>query len=398
MRNKLDNCRLLIYSHDSFGLGHLRRCRALAHALVDQYKGLSILILTGSPIIGRFDFKARVDFVRIPGVIKLHNGDYTSLGLHIDLADTMALRESIILHTAKTFAPDIFLVDKEPSGLQGEVKSTLEMLKNTKTQCVLGLRDVMDDPELLEVEWQKKQVWPVLEDLYDEIWVYGPQRMGNPLEGLTGNSAAINSKMQYSGYLPRHLPENIDPQSINIPEQPYILVTPGGGGDGIEMIDWVMRAYEAAPQPMPALFVLGPFMATAERNSFLQRAEALEQVEAVTFSSHLEHLMASAHAVIAMGGYNTFCEILSFDRPALILPRSKPRREQLIRATKAQSLGLLTALDLAGERSVDSMHQAIATLVTQKPPSAHSCSTMLEGLSFVARRFGELIDNEQAPN
>jgi predicted glycosyltransferase len=26
--------RILIYSHDSFGLGHLRRCRAIAHALV----------------------------------------------------------------------------------------------------------------------------------------------------------------------------------------------------------------------------------------------------------------------------------------------------------------------------------------------------------------------------
>ena len=29
--------RLLIYSHDSFGLGHLRRCRAIAHDLVDRY-------------------------------------------------------------------------------------------------------------------------------------------------------------------------------------------------------------------------------------------------------------------------------------------------------------------------------------------------------------------------
>jgi predicted glycosyltransferase len=26
--------RVLIYSHDSFGLGHLRRCREIAHALV----------------------------------------------------------------------------------------------------------------------------------------------------------------------------------------------------------------------------------------------------------------------------------------------------------------------------------------------------------------------------
>ena len=38
---RLDNARILIYSHDSFGLGHLRRCRAIAHALVERYKQLS---------------------------------------------------------------------------------------------------------------------------------------------------------------------------------------------------------------------------------------------------------------------------------------------------------------------------------------------------------------------
>ena len=80
---RLDNARILIYSHDSFGLGHLRRCRAIAHAIVDRYKGVSVLILSGSPIIGSFDFLPRVDFVRIPGVVKLTNGEYQSLGLHI---------------------------------------------------------------------------------------------------------------------------------------------------------------------------------------------------------------------------------------------------------------------------------------------------------------------------
>ena len=75
--------RVLIYSHDTFGLGHLRRCRAIAHSLVEHDKDLSVLILSGSPIIGSFDFRARVDFVRVPGVIKLRNGEYTSLNLHI---------------------------------------------------------------------------------------------------------------------------------------------------------------------------------------------------------------------------------------------------------------------------------------------------------------------------
>ena len=62
MRDRLDQSRILIYSHDSFGLGHLRRCRSIAHSLVARYKGLLVLILSGSPIIGSFDFMPRVDF------------------------------------------------------------------------------------------------------------------------------------------------------------------------------------------------------------------------------------------------------------------------------------------------------------------------------------------------
>ena len=176
--------RVLIYSHDSFGLGHLRRCREIAHALVEAERNLSVLILTGSPIIGSFDFRARVDFVRIPGVIKLRNGDYTSLKLHIDVEQTMAMRASIIEHTAKIYDPNLFLVDKEPLGLKGEVETTLALMKARGTPCVLGLRDVMDDPDLLEAEWARKQVAPALSDYYDDIWIYGLPQICEPLEGL----------------------------------------------------------------------------------------------------------------------------------------------------------------------------------------------------------------------
>ncbi len=155
-----NNARILIYSHDTFGLGHLRRCRAIAHALVEHNKELSVLILSGSPIIGSFDFRARVDFVRVPGVIKLRNGDYTSLNLLIDIEETLAMRASIIQHTAKMFDPDIFIVDKEPLGLRGEVQDTLKMLKERGVPLVLGLRDVMDEPGLLAPEWKRKNVIP----------------------------------------------------------------------------------------------------------------------------------------------------------------------------------------------------------------------------------------------
>ena len=116
---RLDNARILIYSHDSFGLGHLRRCRAIAHAIVDRYKGVSVLILSGSPIIGSFDFLPRVDFVRIPGVIKLHNGEYQSLGLHIDLDQTMAIRAAIIQQTARKLPSRSLPGGQGAAGTQG---------------------------------------------------------------------------------------------------------------------------------------------------------------------------------------------------------------------------------------------------------------------------------------
>ena len=62
-------------------------------------------------------------------MIKLRNGEYTSLNLHIDIEETLAMRASIIRHTADIFDPDLFIVDKEPLGLRGEVRQTLEMLQ-----------------------------------------------------------------------------------------------------------------------------------------------------------------------------------------------------------------------------------------------------------------------------
>jgi len=384
MAERLDHARILIYSHDSFGLGHLRRCRAIAHSLVAHYKGVSVLILSGSPIIGSFDFKARVDFVRIPGVTKLKDGEYTSLGLHIDLEQTMSMRESIIYHTAASFKPDIFLVDKEPTGLRGEVLSTLEMLRDGGTINVLGLRDVMDEASALKAEWERKQVQPVLEELYHDIWVYGLREMGNPVESI-GLADSVKQKISYTGYLDHELPSDhnwIAP--VNIAD-PYILVTAGGGGDGVEMIDWVISAYEIDSQlPYRAIIVTGPFMQTVYQQEFYDRCATLDKVEIINFDSHIELLMAPAVAIVAMGGYNTFCEVLSLDKPALLVPRSVPRLEQSIRASRAANLGLVSMLDPDCDRDPANMAAALYRLADQAPPSTNTIPGLLDGHDNIA--------------
>ena len=383
MVERLNDARILIYSHDSFGLGHLRRCRTIAHALVDRFKGLSILILSGSPIIGSFDFRARVDFVRIPGVIKLYDGDYQSLGLHIDVEQTMEMRAAIIRQTALCFRPDLFLVDKEPLGLKGEVLGTLEMLKAMGTTLVLGLRDIMDEPKLLLREWEHKKVLPALEHLYDEIWVYGLESFADPLEGVHC-PAAVRRKLVYTGYLRRAVPNLTEARAIPTGGRPYVLVTVGGGDDGMSVVDWVLRAYEQDPEiPLEAVMVLGPFMPAAMQRQFRERAKRTGRIDVVTFDTHLEVLMTNAVGVVAMAGYNTFCEILSLDKRAILVPRVKPRLEQLLRAQRAASLGLVRMLDPRDVNDASMMVAALRGLAQQPAPSERGTAQMLDGLAVI---------------
>ena len=148
--------RVLIYSHDTFGLGHLRRSRAIANAIVNDRPGTSVIIISGSPVIGSFEFGPGVDYIRIPGVTKLPDGDYRSHNLNVELDEAVGLRQALILQTAKAFRPDVFIVDKEPTGFRGEVVPALDYLQALGCRLVLGIRDVMDEPALLVPEWERK--------------------------------------------------------------------------------------------------------------------------------------------------------------------------------------------------------------------------------------------------
>lgn len=386
MSNRRDHKRILIYSHDTFGLGHLRRCRAIAHSLVEADASLSVLILSGSPIIGSFDFRSRVDFVRVPGVIKLRNGEYVSLNLHIDIEETLAMRSSIIRHTADIFDPDMLIVDKEPLGLRGEMRPTLDLLRARGTPLILGLRDVMDDPGALETEWERKNAIPALHEYYDEIWVYGLPQICDPLAGLD-LPASVRRRMVYTGYLRRNAPVVVAaPQLADLADGEFLLVTAGGGGDGDGLIDWVLAAYENDPGGLPpVLLVFGPFMLPDRQAAFTARAAPLPKVQAITFDTRLENLMARAAGVVAMGGYNTFCEILSFDKPALIVPRTTPRLEQYIRAQRGAELGLAAVLADDERHDPRTMAAALLQLAQQPPPSAVVIPGLLDGMASVNR-------------
>jgi predicted glycosyltransferase len=394
MMRRFEDARILMYSHDTFGLGHLRRCRTIAHSLVEDFRGLSVLIISGATIAGAFDYRARVDFVKIPSVIKLHNGEYQSMERHRDLDDTLKMRRAIIRHTAETFDPDIFIVDKEPMGLKGEVEETLTYLKTRGTTLILGLREVMDSPHLLDAEWKRKNVMPKISQYYDNVWVYGPPDFYDPLVGLDVPES-VRNKMNFVGFLQRGVSREELPN--HRPREPYILVTTGGGGDGADLVNDVMRAYQRDDSLQhKALVVLGPYMPTNKRRKLMRRAESIPWIEVIEFDNRMEELVAGATAVVAMGGYNTYCEILSFDKPALIVPRVQPREEQLIRAQRATEMGLVDMLLPDESEDPARMSAALKALLQRPAPSKSAPEAVrLEGLPHISQIVDDLLERRQ---
>ncbi len=265
--------RVMFYSHDTFGLGHLRRSRALASALTEGDLQASAIILTGSPVAGRFTFPERVDHIRLPGVTKLSDGTYISQTLGLNIDDTTSLRAGLIQSAVERYEPDLLIVDKEPTGFRGELLPTLEYLRmRGRTSVVLGLRDVLDEPQVLAAEWKRKGALAAAENLYDEIWVYGVRDVYDPTSGLDLSEEA-RARMHWTGYLRRQITDASD-----TPDTPYVLVTPGGGGDGAAMVSLALSAYEQDPDLGPnAVLIYGPFLSGDVRDAFDARVARLER-------------------------------------------------------------------------------------------------------------------------
>ncbi len=337
---------ILMYSHDTYGLGHIRRTMAIASHLAGP--DVNVLILTGSPIAGRFSFPEQVDFVRIPGMIKKTNDEYLPMSIKINPQHAVDIRTNIITATAQTFQPHLFIVDKEPLGLKKEVLPTLQWLRRClpNTRTILGLRDIMDEAEIVRNDWKKKGVYQILDELYSEIWIYGNQDLYDPISEYD-MPGSVSCKMHFTGYIPRKIPgkdavARIKKKYAIRADEKLVLVTTGGGGDGHSVMHHFLTMLEESPHhpPFKSILITGPFMPKHEREDIFSRAKRLG-IRTWEFYQRMEEIMAAADLVVTMGGYNTICEILSQGTISLVIPRETPRKEQLIRAKALHGQNLL---------------------------------------------------------
>lgn len=384
---------LLLYSHDTFGLGHIRRNRKIARALVDRFPGLVTTIMTGSNLSGQYAPHPRIRFVELPQVEKQPDGSYQSADPNLTYAQAIKARREAIRHCAETMPANIFIADKEPLGLGGELQDALDYLKQTSTELVLGLRDVLDDPETVRREWHNKGIFDAIDGLYDQIWIYGAQDFYDPLKGM-GLPGNVRGSCSYTGFLYQPNPDLEASPLHDLPEK-YMLVTAGGGGDGDFLMNAVLGAYEYDPTiPIPSVLLLGPYSQEAKAQSIRDRAAAIDQIEVIGFDTQPETLIRHSEAVVGMCGYNTFCEVIARRKPALFVPRQTPRTEQLIRAERAQELGYADMILATDAADPSRMAIAIRTLLNRQASAPGLDTFDTNGLDRICTRVSETLEKQ----
>ncbi len=320
--------RYMLYSHDTYGLGHFRRSALLASGLVGADVDNEVLIVTGSPRTQSFRLPDRVDTVKLPTATKNAAGGYQPRKLQGAIDELVGMRSSLIATAVASYEPDLIVVDHAPIGMGGELLPMLDLIArlDRRPRIVLGIRDIIDDRLQVESTWQRDGVWDALER-YDDILVYGDPRVTTTATELELDRR-VGASVTHTGYVAPTMPEPLT-------AEPFLLVTPGGGGDGQLLLRRFFDAAErGATLGLRSLVVTGPLLSAGRRAELLTRAEALASVDVIDFSDRMRSLIASAVGVISMAGYNTVVEELAAGTPSLLVPRCHPRLEQHIRASR----------------------------------------------------------------
>ena len=320
--------RVLLYAHDTYGLGHLRRNLAIAGRLLQHRPGLQVVLMTGSSVAERFPMPRGLALVRLPPVVKVGAEDYRPRDQRWGIDLVRRARSAIMADTARRFRPDVFLVDHAPQGMKGELLPVFATLRSASpaTRIVLGLRDVLDDPDSVRQTWSEQGAYQTLETVYDRILVYGSAGLFDVVPAY-GLSAAVAAKLMYCGYVcPQTGQRTPGPRA----GEAFVLGTAGGGGDGTEALSATLAA--SASLEVKSLVVTGPLMGEADRLALAHQAAQDPRAEVTEFIPDLSDAMSRASAVVTMGGYNTLCELVASGTPAVVVPRIQPRREQAIRA------------------------------------------------------------------
>jgi ATP-binding cassette subfamily B protein len=356
--------RVLFYSHNGVGVGHLQRQLDLASAYHARHPDAAVLLATGSSAAGMFEFPPGIDFLKLPSLRMVDRyRTWEPRDLALPRETVTGIRSELLERAVRSFSPDLLMADFMPAGPYGELLPALERLEQSGGRAVAGFRDVIDEPSFVRELWEETGVYETLREHYTAICVYGDPRVMDFARDYGLDEEA--EQLRYCGYLGRAQPPVPDPPVL---ERPFVIASCGGGADGAELLDAFIRSAAGMRSRIGGtwLAVSGPLMAPAV-HARLARLAAIHDVDLKRVLPGLRSYTAVADCVVAMPGYNTVCDVLSYGRNAVFVPRLGPSQEQLLRAERLRDWGVA---QIVLEPSAELLRVSIERALTAPPVRA----------------------------
>jgi predicted glycosyltransferase len=226
---------------------------------------------------------------------------------------------------------------------------------------VLGLRDILDTPEIVAKEWNG--LLDLMAGYYDNVLIYGEQALFDPITAYQF-PPQVAARTRFCGYVvnreavPAEAAVGMRLAALRLEnrKRPIVLATTGGGEDGFFLLETFMRA--AAGAPWQAVVVAGP-MTPEPQFQALKSLASEHDVVLHSFMPRLSSLFWSIDALVCMGGYNTLTEAIATGGPIVCVPRTVPRMEQYLRASAFEKHRLLQMVH-PENLSAHSLAQSIA--------------------------------------
>lgn len=309
-------------------------------------------------------------------------------------------REAIAAMTVQVFAPHLLVVDHAPAGLFREMARAIAWLRAAlpTTKLVLLMRDITFGLEQTRTIWQNEGAYPLFDEVYDRILVYGSQEVFDPIAAY-GLSETAAAKTRYCGYLEpppaTRTPAEVR-RDLGFGERPFVAVSVGGGYDGGPLLRAFLSGFaEYAPPELAAYVVAGPLLPAAERDAVAALAADLDRVRLVDFDPDYLAVAAAADAIVSMGGYNSMTEAAFLGKRAIVLPRTPGPEEQIIRARRFEALGLVSVVapeELGPERLWSAIRAELAA------PATPAVRLPFAGTATIVAELAAALDAATAPS
>lgn len=341
--------RVLVYTHNSIGLGHAVRTMAVIDGVRRVRPDLDWLVLSGTSAPQVF-LAEGIETVKLPGIrqdVEAADQPYRPRLLRTFSRDeVLAWRKRLIAECLNAFAPDAVLVEHSLAGLMGEAAPLLAARAARSLEAGgfalvhLSRGIYRSAPRHLAPPGDYQGLAPGTNAarLYDALYVFEDRGLVDVNREFFGDDPALAPKIRYLGRIVSRNADELGGRgrvaaALDITDKPFVLLALGRHGRVVELHARLIAACRRLSllDDHDLVVVPDPYL-PAEALAAIKNHPEAGSVRFAPFIPHLVELMAEATLTACRAGYNMVNEMLVSGVKGLIIPEAHPSGEQERRA------------------------------------------------------------------